>query len=414
MRLAWRRTGVLIPALAVLLSCLYFLVLLRLHHEQLQGQGDLLSPKASLSLQQPKDLTTIFVTNTGGGTITRRVIHSGNHSTASRRPPLDKLIDKFGNIQGDVQFLLDFAIVGFGKSGTSTLMHMLSQHSQVACFRQEIWELIHSQPGTLVHLLYKQLPASPFLKHGYKCPAEITEPHILEYYRTYWPKTRLIVGIRHPVPWFQSLYNFRLQNIENGPPLPPPTDLIGRCFKGMQLTCTEKANFAYHLLRLGKHNDPSLHQSSSPQTTRLVQDIVGHFPKTWYNVSEVPFHPNPIFLYETSQLEDPLYEREFRHDLQHFLGLSSEIQGPIPVYKPGMVWANASLQAHKDSLKIDICRDEYLSVRAELMRLAIQTSEWIRIEFLNYPSVTVSSRSRFESILEGWKRDPCVDRASNV
>ena len=37
-------------------------------------------------------------------------------------PPLDTLIDKDLNIIGDVQSALQFAIIGFGKCGTSTLM----------------------------------------------------------------------------------------------------------------------------------------------------------------------------------------------------------------------------------------------------------------------------------------------------
>jgi hypothetical protein len=61
------------------------------------------------------------------------------------------------------------------------------------------------------------------------------------------------------------------------------------------LTCTEKANFAYHLLRLGKQNhDPG--RVKSERIMQLEQEIVGHFSKTSFNVSAVPFHPNPIFL----------------------------------------------------------------------------------------------------------------------
>jgi hypothetical protein len=41
-------------------------------------------------------------------------------------PPLDSIIDKNMNIIGDPQPLLDFAIIGFGKCGTSTLMYAQS------------------------------------------------------------------------------------------------------------------------------------------------------------------------------------------------------------------------------------------------------------------------------------------------
>lgn len=48
-----------------------------------------------------------------------RVVHAlgdfvrGKHSL----PPLESIIDQHGNITGDPQILLDFAIIGFGKCG---------------------------------------------------------------------------------------------------------------------------------------------------------------------------------------------------------------------------------------------------------------------------------------------------------
>lgn len=46
--------------------------------------------------------------------------------TRSSLPPLDSIIDENMNIIGDPQPLLDFAIIGFGKCGTSTLMYAFS------------------------------------------------------------------------------------------------------------------------------------------------------------------------------------------------------------------------------------------------------------------------------------------------
>jgi hypothetical protein len=46
-------------------------------------------------------------------------------------------------------------------------------------------------------------------------------------------------------------------------------------------------------------------------------------------------------------------------------------------------------------------------VREELMVLARQSSWWIRKVFLNSPTVFVSSRDYFETILQGWMKDPC-------
>jgi len=123
------------------------------------------------------------------------------------RPDLDSLVHNETNeIIGDVQFLLDFAIVGFGKCGTSTMMHWLADHPEVQSFREEVWDLMRHQPGDLVRRLYLDLPPGPY-KRGYKSPSEIVQFHIIKYFRTIFPKTRLIIGLRNPVRWFESLYS---------------------------------------------------------------------------------------------------------------------------------------------------------------------------------------------------------------
>eukprot|EP00977_Amphora_coffeiformis_P003397 scaffold630_cov174-Amphora_coffeaeformis.AAC.17 len=115
----------------------------------------------------------------------------------SQRPALETLIDE-ERIIGNVQFLLDFAIIGFGKAGTSTLMDWLAAHPVVAMFAREVYDLVQQRPAHLVQSLYEDLPAGDQYMRGYKNPLEITQPHVLDYYRTYWPQTKLICGLRHP------------------------------------------------------------------------------------------------------------------------------------------------------------------------------------------------------------------------
>jgi hypothetical protein len=430
----------------VLLSGVYLMHLLHLHRQILSPtslsssvhETRMISVDLGPFQKKTPTATHSSSINNIKGSVTRRFYradplhHATNHSSSNlptssfyfHRPPLSSLIDTTsGNISGDVQFLLQFAIVGFGKSGTTTVLQLLADHAQVACVRDEIWELMHSQPASLVKLLYQQLPSSPHLQKCYKCPGEITEPHILDYYRRYWPQTKLIVGIRHPVPWFVSLYNFRLQNSENHSLVPHPNQLIGRCFRNMHLMCTEKANFAYALLRLGKHNDPELLNQSRRKSQRrynsshtasddhlhnnLTEAIVGHFRRTWYNVSEVAYHPNPVFLYETTQLRDP--QNSFRNDLQQFLGLDAPLAPRIPLIRPGKDWHNDTVQRAKNALQLtSLCGDEYAPVRQELMRLSKLSSRWLRQEFIRYPSVTVSGGvAQMDQLLAKWEVDPC-------
>ena len=61
----------------------------------------------------------------------------GNERIALNR--LDSIVKDHRNnvIVGDLQFLLDFAIVGHAKCGTSTMMEWLGLHGQISCFAGE-------------------------------------------------------------------------------------------------------------------------------------------------------------------------------------------------------------------------------------------------------------------------------------
>jgi len=204
---------------------------------------------------------------------------------------------------------------------------------------------------------------------------------------------------RHPVSWFQSLYNFRVQNLEG---LPHPNKLVGRCMSGMKNTCTEKGNFAYDLMRMGKRN-----LANGPQpTTDLEEQILGRYRRAWYNATEVPPMANEVFFFDISQLADTNATRtqRFRDDVREFLGLDGDLP-PFVHVVPGREH-NATIQALKDRNKINICDDEFAPVRTELMRLGRLNSQWMREVFLNMPGVR-SSREYLEELLLGWMNDPC-------
>jgi len=272
---------------------------------------------------------------------------------------------------------------------------------------------MNGRPDNLVKWLYYELKPDDedvHYKRCYKCPAEITEPHILQYYAKYWPRTKLFVGVRHPIPWFESLYNFRVETNET---MPHPTKLIGRCRRHMHHTCTEKANFAYHLLRLGKQQHWKQRSDSGGMTmprtpTPLEERIVSRYKPSMYNLTAVPYLPNPVFLFDTGQIGDTNASRRatFRHDVQRFLKLDEDLPD-MPHVRPGRDQRPSHVQRQIDEGKIRICDAEYEPVRRELLRLAQQNSEWIRGTFLDLPTVHVSSRPYLEALLETWVRDPC-------
>ena len=321
------------------------------------------------------------------------------------RPSLSTIIAGNGTIVGDPQFLLDWVVAGFGKCGTTTMMTWLADHHEVQAFRDEIWELMRSNPRGLIRMLYNELPPGHY-KRGYKAPGDITQSHILNYFGQYWPRTRLIIGVRHPIRWFESLYNFRVQNLPEGAEMPNPNKLIGRCHSRSNQACTEKGAFAYYLMRLGKTN---YNGTGWRKTTELEEQIVGRFKRNWYNVSEVPYIPNPVFLFELGQLADTNETRsnQFREDFQSFMGLTEDLP-KILQSRPGQNWDRVT-QHQKDKNKIDICDQQWRPVRRELLRMSRQGSEWIRTVFLNSRDVHVSSQPHLKSLLLQWMDDPCAN-----
>ena len=128
-----------------------------------------------------------------------------------------------------VDFLLDFAIVGYAKTATTFVMSWLGHHPDIRMHLHEVHNLTKHDPVGMIENLYT-LQEEPRtheqkLHYGYKDPRDIADAATMQSLSTYWPNTKLIVGVRHPVLWFQSKYNFRLRK---GHKLPPAT-LLGTC-----------------------------------------------------------------------------------------------------------------------------------------------------------------------------------------
>lgn len=123
------------------------------------------------------------------------------------RPPLSSLIDENDEITADVQWLLDFAIIGFPKTGTSTIMRWLAKHEEVQMYEMEIQSLGKGNPPELIRYLY-DLPPGSYYKRGFKDPRDVQSRPAMDALQRYWPKTKLIIGLRHPVKWFESWVSY--------------------------------------------------------------------------------------------------------------------------------------------------------------------------------------------------------------
>jgi hypothetical protein len=109
------------------------------------------------------------------------------------------------NITADISDLLQFAIIGFGKCASTTMRDWLNTHPRLQCYYpHEVLDLMQHDVRQLLSRLYSMPPGANFLR-GFKSPVDLSIRHVMEYYGKYFYKTKLIVGLRHPVHWFESL-----------------------------------------------------------------------------------------------------------------------------------------------------------------------------------------------------------------
>ena len=315
-------------------------------------------------------------------------------------PPLESLVDLRGDDNdsvkpgADLRFLLDFAIVGFAKSGTSTISRYLRALG-VSILPEECCYLVVNKTAKLTRYIYQALPhdmREDRMPRGLKCPQDLSSDLSLPNYERYFGQTKLIVGIRSPLSFFQSFYNFRAVNTP-WKELLPTDKLAKRCIPGSLGICGWRASFVDFLFKLGK--TPGTAQEQDLLELNLKRNNVGE-----------------IFLYDLNQLADTNETRksQFRQDLASFLGLEGKMP-PIPhVNTLGRfdyidAWKE---EAHKR--KINICDNEHAYARRILQDKTVRTSKWIREYLLQSDEVFVSSREYFTEKIEGWMEDPCLNR----
>ena len=313
--------------------------------------------------------------------------------------------------------ILNFAIVGFEKTGTTFLLKALGSHPEVVmpikhselskklCVKKDSgkvvlldWlneqhdkDVILRDSRELVSDTNKQLQHS-ILKHGMKCSDLLRKSLAIENLADLSDQTKLIIGLRHPVLWFQSLYNYRVrQSYEQNwtsSSIPSPHDLHGtRQWKGVSTTA---AKFDIQLKQLAK----------VPMTKNEVLDMLSNELDSY----ELRISTNPlkVFIYTIEQLEDTNTKRrlQFEKDIQSFLNLQHSLKNFASETKE-----NVNDSSYPES--IDMCDSEYKRIRKKLIRQGTKSSLWIRDKFIKSKDVTVSDASYFESMLKTWSEDPC-------
>lgn len=111
--------------------------------------------------------------------------------------------------------LLDFAIIGFEKTGTTFLLKALGAHPEVLMpykhsnLSKKICTETDSGKDTILDWLSERAGPHVGPKHGIKCSGLIQKTLAIEHLADISDETKLIVGVRHPIPWFESFYNYR-------------------------------------------------------------------------------------------------------------------------------------------------------------------------------------------------------------
>jgi len=310
--------------------------------------------------------------------------------------------------------ILDFAIVGFEKTGTTFLLKALGSHPEVAmpikhselskqlCVKKDSGKVVllnwlneqHDKDVILRdsrELVSDNKQQHRILKHGMKCSDLLRKSLAIENLADLSDQTKLIIGLRHPVLWFQSLYNYRVrQSYEQNwtSSIPSPHDLHGKTqWRGISTTA---AKFDIQLKQLAKVS----------MTKNEVLDMLSNELDSY----ELRISTNPlkVFIYTIEQLEDTNTKRrlQFEKDIQSFLNLQDPLNHFASETKE-----NVNDSSYPES--INICDSEYKRIRKKLIRQGTKSSEWIREKFIKSKDVTVSDVSYFESMLKTWSEDPC-------
>ena len=296
----------------------------------------------------------------------------------------------------------------------------------------------------------EQIPL-PF--RGFKCPAFLGSNSYLYLTGRSLTKTKIIVGIRHPILWFQSFW--RMQGRDDPYermgicPCRPNPKFYGRAWKcrnpyhvdvdatnttitattvdtagafvdnnisnanattttvagavnpmvscrnecGGALLCTARGRFHLGLAKLGKtaltNDELSWLAPGDPDGGEHIRNVVRHKPIK-----------NTVFFYEQTQLKD---DPHFWDGLGNFLGVS---------HLPNNAYVGSKGRNKEGN---DLCDPYYDYFRATMMASSYELAVWLQTYFLpeardpNRTDLVVANDNvdLLETIVEGYKADPC-------
>jgi len=320
------------------------------------------------------------------------------------------------------------------------LVRWLNMHENIAVLDQENMSLQKSHPARILRFITRQLPEGRY-RRGYKSPNDVSDGRARNKLGIHYPQTKLLIGLRHPVLWFESFYNYRVQNGYTMPNLTEHKLAKFVCEKEFHGACVSRASYHVTLARWGKTpllspNDEkydSFYKTGYKRddewsifSQKEQRDLKNEFNKT-------AISPNPLFLYDVSQLRVPptggkddvddekqshkRYE-DFVLSLQRFLGVPMNVSAmPAMIRESPGRDLNATEQARRDSLKIDICDDKFKAYHERLLEVGTTFARWITNYFSKSPygvvlggGYSIEGTSHLLETIQSYGNDPCLER----
>ena len=323
--------------------------------------------------------------------------------------PNDKKIKK------DEKPLVDFFIAGFPKCGTTSLLEAFRWHPEAAIGEEEFCEMRNATLTSeqLLGLLEQEMSSLHTNNNmngttagtntnnnnirGIKCPMSIRDIHAIQRVASLSPNVKLIIGVRHPIWFFQSFYNYRisymyLENEENiDYKIPPPACLLDVPWREVS------ADLLQYELSLQQLSKTKLSIAQRKELNRQGRTVL-------------PPNKIQIFLYSMEQLGDDDVQRSqtFRKDLQTFLNLTLPFQGNFPAEnKLKDLFTKKRRKKFHPPQHLDICSSEHAKLRTILIERAKRTKQWIIEEFGKSEDVTIGGKDHFFQLLDEWSKNPC-------
>ncbi len=321
--------------------------------------------------------------------------------------------------------LIDFAIVGFGKCATTSLMNFFDIPDKTYMgFNENDGRLKREKCPSSINAakrLYGKHVNTTIMK-GLKCPMALWDAtNVIKTFQEVNPNPKMIATIRHPVTHFQSSYNyFYSKNYWGKKRRPNPVDLLGHCLG----VCDYNYNSEDDGITLQIKDDDDNRQCLTKESVgQPIWNKVCSTRSSMFHLSLSKLHLTPMTdddeldllehhsLDTFSDYKGTLFVMESKQVVQMSNVNNTEIRDSLERYigmEPGTLQGRPFPGSDSYAKIMNICDDEYKPLRDELVLRGRKAGRWIIDYLLKSDRVVVYDRENFIELVEAWGVDPCA------